>query len=309
METTYKKSPIPGGRRGKRNEKYGHERRHLMQLVISLFLFLLVFLGRGVLSEDHVLAWKERLRTDTDFAAALDRLEQSIASDSSGLGSLWKQLNGDSGETRSDNPAREPDPDMAPQPVALLSQTEAHGLVYWASLNRPKDGGTKPEETESVNAVTAIAQAYTDDGVALPKNVSLQYYELGLDQTAIPVNGTVTSGFSYRNSPVTGAREFHLALDIGAAEGTPVGAFADGTVRYIGESEEFGLYFMIDHAHDVSTFYAHCSKLFVRKGDRVTCGQTVALVGQTGKATGPHLHFTLLKDNIRLDPAYYVRLL
>ena len=80
----------------------------------------------------------------------------------------------------------------------------------------------------------------------------------------------------------------------------------DGVVEYIGQSDDFGLYFKITHKNGVSSFYAHCSKLLIQKGDTVTCGQTVALVGETGMATGPHLHLTIEKDKIRLDPAYYV---
>ena len=136
--------------------------------------------------------------------------------------------------------------------------------------------------------------------------MSFAFYELGLPKTVDPVTGPVTSTFGYRDSPVNGKNEFHLALDIGAAEGTEIGAFADGVVEYIGKSDEFGLYLKISHANNVSSFYAHCSKLLVHKGDPVTCGQTVALVGDTGNAIGAHLHFTIEKDNIRLDPAYYV---
>ena len=73
-------------------------------------------------------------------------------------------------------------------------------------------------------------------------------------------------------------------------------------------AHEFGQYLKITHTNGVSSFYAHCSKLLVRKGETVTCGQTVALVGHTGMATGSHLHFTIEKDNVRLDPAYYVEL-
>ncbi|HCO62465.1 MAG TPA: hypothetical protein DIT49_03335 [Clostridiales bacterium] len=154
--------------------------------------------------------------------------------------------------------------------------------------------------------VTAVAQAYSPEGEALPSNVSFAYYELGLERTTNPVQGVVTSRFGYRDSPIHSVNEFHLALDLGAAEGTEIVAFADGEVEYIGRSDIFGLYFKIRHANGVATFYAHCSKLLVQKGDVVTCGQTVALVGQTGEVTGPHLHFTLEKDNIRLDPAHYV---
>lgn len=136
----------------------------------------------------------------------------------------------------------------------------------------------------------------------------MAFYELGLSETAVPVSGVATSGFGYRDSPIDGEIEFHLALDIAAEEGDKIGAFSSGVVEYIGESDEFGNYLKIRHENNVSSFYAHCSKLLVHKGDQVDCGQTVALVGQTGNATGPHLHLTIEKDNIRLDPAYYVDL-
>ncbi|MBD5084581.1 MAG: M23 family metallopeptidase [Clostridiales bacterium] len=213
------------------------------------------------------------------------------------------------------------------QSVILMSQIPGGGLAYWnkhgifAGISVPQKGDepmvdepvysepepSEPEPSEPV-VVTAMAQEYTDDGIKLPRNVSFAFYELGLGETVVPVSGTATSGFGYRDHPVSGTNEFHLALDIGAAEGTEIGAFADGVVEYIGTSDEFGNYLKINHDNNVSTFYAHCSKLLVHKGDQVTCGQTVALVGQTGNATGPHLHLTIEKDNIRLDPAYYVDL-
>ena len=160
--------------------------------------------------------------------------------------------------------------------------------------------------TPTPEVVTAVAQEYSPDGVALPSNVSYEYYELGLEKTVCPVTGPVSSTFGYRTNPITQKNEFHLALDIAADEGTEIKAFADGVVEYIGQSDDFGLYFKITHKNGVSSFYAHCSKLLIQKGDTVTCGQTVALVGETGMATGPHLHLTIEKDKIRLDPAYYV---
>ena len=163
-----------------------------------------------------------------------------------------------------------------------------------------------PTPAPTPEVVTAVAQEYSPDGVKLPSNVSYERYELGLEETVCPVMGPVSSTFGYRTNPITQKNEFHLALDIAADEGTEIHAFADGVVEYIGQSDDFGLYFKISHANGVSTFYAHCSELLIQKGDPVTCGQTVALVGETGMATGPHLHLTVEKDNIRLDPAYYV---
>ena len=297
----------------------GGERRRLMQLLVSLVLFLMVYIGRGVFPA-QIEVCRSIIYSNVDFSVALQEFGQ-VVSDGSSIGdsleALCVKIFG--GEPEQPEPAEEPVP---PPQVVLLGQMPGSGLSYLDShgimrgTERQKESDEpvpsavpepEPEVSEAPPAVvTALAQEYSDDGVKLPRNVSFAFYELGLPETVVPVNGPVTSTFGYRDSPVNGKYEFHLALDIGAAEGTEIGAFADGVVRYIGESDEFGQYLMIDHANNVSSFYAHCSKLLVHKGDAVSCGQTVALVGETGNATGPHLHLTIEKDNVRLDPAYYV---
>lgn len=304
----------------------GKERRRLTQLLVSLALFLLVFIGRGVFPA-QLQSWRAAMAQDTDFAGAVRQFSAQLKEKISFREAFQDLLTAVSGEGPSPSSAA----DVVQQgnasgygvQVKFLGETPRGGLDYLLEHSFVKDLGhgvqADPQDTagqtgEQVSGsapspqkiVTAMAQAYDKNGVALPSNVSYEYYELGLNQTAAPVRGTVTSNFEYRTSPITGKREFHLAMDIAAKEGTEIGAFADGTVRYIGESDEFGQYLMLDHANGVSTFYAHCSKLLVRKGQTVSCGQTVALVGHTGKATGSHLHLTVLKDNIRLDPAYYV---
>lgn len=289
------------------------DRRRLLQLLVSAALFFVVFAGRGVFAE-HIQAWDMLIRTDADLGAAFRTFGQAIADDES-VGSALKTLGVTvfGGQTVS----KEPDDDKTQPPqteIIPLSQTGKLGLERareYGVMKLLRAGGTQepeqePEPEPTPQVVTAVAQAYGENGEALPSNVSFAHYELGLDKTAVPVLGEVTSGFGYRTSPMNGKREFHLALDIAASEGTKIGAFADGVVEYIGESDEFGLYLKITHDNGVSSFYAHCSKLLVRKGESVTCGQTVALVGSTGNATGAHLHLTIEKDNIRLDPAYYV---
>lgn len=302
------------------------DRRRLIQLAVSLILFLLVYIGRGVFPTQWEL-WKTAAAVNVDFKAVFQQFSSALSQGEpvgETLEALCVQLLGGEVREREKEPqklqAHEP-----PQPVVLLSQTPGGGLGYLdqqgllagdgylQKRDEPDSGEPAPVQSEAPEpsepaVVTAVAQEYTDDGVKLPRNVSLAFYELGLSETAVPVNGTATSGFGYREHPISGKNEFHLAIDIGAAEGTEIGAFAAGTVEYIGQSDEFGNYLKIRHENNVSSFYAHCSKLLVHKGDEVACGQTVALVGQTGNATGPHLHLTIEKDNIRLDPAYYVEL-
>lgn len=161
--------------------------------------------------------------------------------------------------------------------------------------------------SSSPQVVTAVAQTVDEEGRTLPASVSMQRYDLGLGDTVTPVVGTLTSDYGYRDHPVSGDFLFHRGVDIGAATGTPIGAFASGTVEFIGESEESGLYVQINHGNGVETFYAHCSALYVSQGDEVNVGDTIAAVGETGNATGPHLHFAIIKDGIYLDPLFYIQ--
>ncbi len=121
----------------------------------------------------------------------------------------------------------------------------------------------------------------------------------------IPTEGSLTSTFGSRLSPITGQPGFHYGLDISADEGEKIGAFADGTVRETGESS-YGNYIIIDHDEGFATLYAHCSSISAKVGDEVKCGDEIAQVGQTGNATSPHLHLELWKDGSALDPADYL---
>ncbi len=121
----------------------------------------------------------------------------------------------------------------------------------------------------------------------------------------LPTKGTLTSTFGSRLSPITGQPGFHYGLDIAAEEGEKIGAFADGTVRETGESG-YGNYIILDHNDGFSTLYAHCSSISAKVGDKVKLGDEIAKVGQTGNATGPHLHLELWKDGAALDPADYL---
>ena len=134
----------------------------------------------------------------------------------------------------------------------------------------------------------------------------MDYVPLGLGETVTPVLGVLTSPFGYRDHPVDGTYAFHYGTDLAADLGTPVQAFADGTVDFIGESEAYGLYIQINHGSGVTSFYCHCSALYAQKGEKVTKGQTIAAVGDTGNATGPHLHLELKQDGVFLNPLYYI---
>ncbi len=160
----------------------------------------------------------------------------------------------------------------------------------------------QPTEHPAVAAFLASQSEYSD--YAVPETVSYERPELPFDYIS-PVSGVTSSGFGYRLHPIKNEVKYHYGTDLAADTGTPVTAFADGTIVAQGESDSFGKYVMIDHAGGYRTLYAHCSELCMSCGS-VKKGDTIALVGSTGAATGPHLHFELEHDGIYLNPEFYI---
>lgn len=112
----------------------------------------------------------------------------------------------------------------------------------------------------------------------------------------------VSSGFAMRFHPVLKQRHAHLGTDFVASTGTPARTVGDGVVTFAGVQNGYGNVVFIKHRGDTETVYAHLSKLMVRQGERVDQGQTIGLVGSTGWATGPHLHFEVRNNGVQQDP-------
>jgi murein DD-endopeptidase MepM/ murein hydrolase activator NlpD len=117
-----------------------------------------------------------------------------------------------------------------------------------------------------------------------------------------PVHGNISSKFGVRADPWTGSSQFHKGLDIAAAAGSPVKAAAAGTVVFSGWANGYGNLVTVDHGNGTLTRYGHNGINLVQTGDAVAAGQEIALVGATGRATGPHLHFEVERDGEAVDP-------
>ena len=128
---------------------------------------------------------------------------------------------------------------------------------------------------------------------------------LAATPTILPTKGLVTAGFGYRKSPFTGKREFHEGMDIAALPGTPVVATADGIVRFAGPAASYGNVVFIDHGHGFATAYGHNSTIRVHARQRVRRGETIAYVGNTGRTTGPHVHYEVHLDGVASNPMKY----
>ncbi|NQZ52916.1 MAG: M23 family metallopeptidase [Piscirickettsiaceae bacterium] len=143
---------------------------------------------------------------------------------------------------------------------------------------------------------------------------SIQDYLITEDniESAIPSGrpvkaGWVSSYYGQRVDPFTGKKAFHHGLDFAGKAGSGVYSVADGIVSWTGKRNGYGVMIDIDHGNGYVTRYAHNKTLKVKEGDRITKGQTIALMGSTGRSTGPHVHFEILRDGKTVNPYNFVK--
>jgi murein DD-endopeptidase MepM/ murein hydrolase activator NlpD len=121
-----------------------------------------------------------------------------------------------------------------------------------------------------------------------------------------PLPGRITSGMGVRTHPVGGFRGKHTGVDLAAEEGTRIAAAAAGTVLQTGEGESIGKFVILSHKDSYTSLYGHCSQVLATTGKTVKKGQVIAMVGHTGRTTGPHLHFEIRKNSMPQDPLRYL---
>lgn len=148
--------------------------------------------------------------------------------------------------------------------------------------------------TKTTSSTTSSSSKSTTTKVASLNGVTL---------TVTPVSGTITSRFGSRESIRSSG---HTGLDIAAPKGTKIKAAASGTVIFAGYSGGYGNVVKISHGSGIKTYYAHCSKLYVKEGQKVSAGDVIATVGSTGNSTGNHLHFEVVKNGTSLNPQNYL---
>ena len=185
----------------------------------------------------------------------------------------------------------------------------------WAVFGDSVSYGNDTTDENITEAEPASKNQGTADASEAVGGVDLKTYEAKENTSFAPYlvtakilnpieNGRYTSYFGYRINPITGDFSFHTGLDIAATSGNPIRAAWNGTVSKVGEDSQAGKYIFLEHDDGFVTFYCHCSEIVAEKGSVIRQGETIARVGSTGWSTGPHLHFEIRKDNIRLNPLW-----
>lgn len=205
------------------------------------------------------------------------------------------------------NPAPKPDgaPKGAGEPLdlgGLLLSLHAQVIRFAAeleatalALNNPLPPDPRPGRIVRQPQAPVLTQVAQN---------AAQFVPTGLPLLA---EARLTSTFGYRSNPFGGiAYEFHNGVDLAAPEGTPVYATAAGTVSEMGWNPIFGLMVLIDHGNGLHTLYGHLSSTYVEKGQQVEQSGLIGTVGSTGRSTGPHLHYSVYRYGVAVDPLPYI---
>ena len=196
------------------------------------------------------------------------------------------------------------DPDLIrPGQVIDLSVLEARGHTSKAATATARSRAIAPNRQSHAIAPNRQSHAITPNR---------QSHAITPNRQSLPWDGLVdgasrlTSGFGPRVHPIHGHQRLHHGIDVAARPGTPIRAMEAGTVIHSGWHGGHGKAVVVRHANGVETLYAHASRTLVRVGDRVSAETPLALVGSTGKSTGPHLHFEVRVQGNPVDPLAYL---
>lgn len=184
--------------------------------------------------------------------------------------------------------------------LSILEKYEAELKDFTSEKDAISKLYVKKKEKKSTSNVNNISIA----NIKVSTSFNLSYSKPSLGISLIqPVNGSISSRFGSISSVRSG---IHTGLDIAASGGTPIKAAADGVVVFAGYKGALGNMIAIAHSNNVLTYYGHCSKLYVSRGQKVSQGSTIGAVGSTGNSTGCHLHFEIRVNSVAYNPQRYL---
>jgi murein DD-endopeptidase MepM/ murein hydrolase activator NlpD len=193
-------------------------------------------------------------------------------------------------------------------PLEPTGSEDGHDHSEGTELSGPSDSPSRSYASLSIRIDQAVKKTQLrEQGVLeLWETLSERQALLNATPSIKPARGWFTSKFGYRIDPFTGRPAMHAGLDIAASPGTPVMAPANGVVSYVGFEPGYGKIVTIDHGYGVKTRFAHNSQVFVEVGQKVKRYDPIAAVGNTGRSTGPHLHYEVRVHDVPVDPMNYV---
>ncbi|MBB6671678.1 peptidoglycan DD-metalloendopeptidase family protein [Cohnella nanjingensis] len=259
---------------------------------------------------------------EASLASESQSLEQTVESKTEEIAAVQKELDRLTSEAAKTQARIE-------QLHALENKLKTFIDKYGSSAKLPMDAAASAEGLASdadgaaMDGLSLLASQVPDefgelsaliDTMTLTMEASMQQAEeKRLEAASVPsgwptVSRRLTSGFGYRTDPFTGRSTYHAGIDIAGETGDPVYAAGEGTVKETGFHSERGNYIILTHRNGVESWYMHLRKIGVKEGEKVERGDLIGQLGNTGRSTGPHLHFQVVVQGEPVSPLPYLRL-
>ena len=180
--------------------------------------------------------------------------------------------------------------------------TEVNKLLVSKGIQKPNK--------KNVDLVPKISSPFDmGDNRQFEKYIEEFKQEIANTPVGSPLDGPITSSFGFRSNPFgSSGRESHKGLDISAPNGRPVKCTAEGKVVFAGYRGDYGNLVIISHGEEYQTYYGHLSEILVKEGQEVKVSTVIGKVGSTGRSTGPHLHYEILRNNKKINPKTFINL-
>ncbi|MGI5862736.1 MAG: peptidoglycan DD-metalloendopeptidase family protein [Myxococcales bacterium] len=248
----------------------------------------------GEITENKILRDENvQLRSD------LKRIRERIAQ----IGSTLDRVERFDQRLRAITLLSDPERHLAIGPVGMVDADDRDSPSARVMLGEPEDPAALRSKLDALSAEAARQEASLQELHAYFED---QKSLLASTPSIWPVRGWVTSDFGHRLDPFTAERIMHKGLDIAAAHGTPIVAPSDGLVIFAGVEGGYGKVLVLDHGYGVKTRFAHMADIGVKVGDRVKRGDHVGLLGNTGRSTGPHLHYEVRVNGVPENPRKFI---
>lgn len=290
---------------GKEKRQYSLYKKMAIQMLICILIYLIFSLIKQtnyIFSEDVVNKTKELLSKDINFEVLTGEIGKFFQENQDKLDFLGQWLKEDKEEQnevnvneedanveKKDNESKENENKEENKEQENKTQNTAN-----SNTSNTKNGiGGEASKEVVVTTSSASSAKKTQmqiDAEYVKKNFSL----------VLPAKGTITSNYGTREATEIVSAN-HQGIDVGVNEGTTVVAAMEGKVSLVSNQGEYGTHVKIVNK-DITTIYAHCSKILVKEGENIKKGQKIALSGNTGRTTGPHLHFEIRRENRTIDP-------
>ncbi len=282
----------------------------------TLWISLFILMGFSILGGSYIgydyLKLKHSLSINGDFDDTVHSLNGEINTQRKQIQHFAEEIEGLKKQV--DNLSKFEDKVRL---IADIKQTsDSSGLIGIGSIPAnsldpdlplaQRHSGLIREMHEQVSQTKVAVEKNALDFEQLIKQLEQKRNLLAATPSIRPVNGWITSGFGGRVSPFTGQHEFHSGIDISNAPGTKIIAPANGRVATAAEKVYIGNLVILDHGHGRSTKYGHLKEILVNPGQEVKRGDVIGLVGNTGRSTGPHLHYEVLINGTPVDPLKYI---